>query len=148
MKRITSLAIILAILLPAPTMAQGQRVQPSENDIFALYCFGVLQYRVQVFDRSYPGACPTGQERGCDLFRETGARQKDNHERARRYIIARGYLAGAQTGIQQQLMITVRSGEGDAQQCSGWLDALAAGLPPPSACERTDRCDDLSRLPM
>jgi hypothetical protein len=134
------------MLLPAPSIAQGQRVQPSENDIFALYCFGVLKFYTDGFDQGYSNACPTGQERGCDVLRAGIAKRREGLNRVTRYISARGYRSGAQTGIQQQLIFSIRSGESDAQKCAaeGWDNIFRppkfAGMPADVGIRRPRRC--------
>jgi len=54
-------------------------------------------------------------------------------------------------GIAKTIMFTVRRGEDDGRQCLNWrmnnLEAVLAAHEP-QFCKQTDKCGDLSRLPM
>jgi hypothetical protein len=107
-----------ALLLWVPLINAQQ--MPSEDDIFALYCMGVFRVSTEAFAQNYSSACPTGNERGCQLIRETYSTNENGLKQTKRYLLARGYLSGAQQGIVPQMLFTVKSGEDDQRRCSAW----------------------------
>jgi hypothetical protein len=149
MMRIGLLVAGAAALLPM-LAANAQRA-PSENDIFALYCLGVFRASTETFAQSYASACPTGNERGCQSMRESNKTNEEGLNRTKRYLVARGHMSGAERGIAKTMMFTVRRGEDDGRQCLNWrmnnIEAVLADHEP-QFCKQTDKCGDLSRLPM
>jgi hypothetical protein len=142
-------AILVPLLLWASTA--GAQQMPSEKDIFALYCMGVFRVSTEAFAQNYSSACPTGNERGCQLIREAYSTNENGLKQTKRYLLARGYLSGAQQGIVPQLLFTVKSGEDDQRRCVTWrmnnLEAVLEGRKP-QFCKQADKCGDFSRLPM
>jgi hypothetical protein len=149
MMRFRLLAASAATLLPMMA-ANAQQTMLSENDIFALYCFGVHKTYTEGFDFIYPQSCPTGQERGCDGLRAANVKREDWLNRVRRYITARGYTGVLAASIAEQVRFTANSGASDTQKCIvETLENLKASRrPPPPVCGLVQRCEDLSRLPM
>ena len=143
-------AILAALLLWAPAVSAQQL--PSENDIFAFYCMGAFRVSTAGAAENYRKACPTGHERHCDRMREVANTNEESLNRVRRYLVARGYLSGAQRGVAAQLELTVRSGQDDERRCLEWrannLEAVLAGRDEPQFCRQTNKCGDLSRLAM
>jgi hypothetical protein len=148
MARIGLLAAVTAALLP---VAAVNAQQLSENDIFALYCLGTFRFSSAGLAENYRKACPTGNETDCDWMRDVGKTNEDGLNRVKRYLAARGYLSGGQPGLTSQMEVAARSGEDDMRRCLEWrmnnLDAVLAGREP-QFCKQTDKCGDLSRLPM
>jgi hypothetical protein len=149
MARIGLLAVIVAALLPA---AGVNAQQLSENDIFALHCMGTLRVFAAGSAESYGTACPTGNEQDCGLMRDTAKANEDELNRVKRYLAARGYLSATQRGLVSQMELAARSGEDDGRRCLDWrmnnLQAVLDGRDEPQFCKQTDKCGDLSRLPM
>jgi hypothetical protein len=150
MKRAMLLAVCVTTLSHVAS-ANAQGVMPSENDIFALYCLGVLGTAVTSFDEFYPVACPTGQERDCVRSLAVAAKRRNELARVRRYVTARGYSSSDLTeNIVEQIAFTIKSGAGDAQRCLKETadDLTAHRRSTPAVCTQIQRCGDLSRLPI
>ena len=93
---------------------------PSETEI----CPGHRTGRLSSFDRGSSGKLSEGLSYGTNgiatgcVRSPTPSRKSLN--RVRRYLVARGYLSGAQRGVAAQLELTVRSGQDDERRCLEW----------------------------
>ena len=85
-------------------------------------------------------------------MRDTAKANEDELNRVKRYLAARGYLSATQRGLVSQMELAARSGEDDGRRCLDWrmnnLQAVLDGRDEPQFCKQTDKCGDLSRLPM
>jgi hypothetical protein len=142
-------AAAAAALIPVATINAQQL---SENDIFALYCMGTFRVSAAGSAESYRTACPTGNEQHCSWMREAAKAREDGLNRVKRYLAARGYLSATQPGHVSQMELAARSGEDDGRRCLNWrmnnLQAVLERQDEPEFCKQTDKCGDLSRLPM
>ena len=117
MNRTKPLAVIALVASAyASLCAVGQAQAPSETDLAAAYCVGVLNEQ----DRSIVRLlCPDPNDqvalRGCNDARNDMA---DKRRRLFGYLTARGYLFGTPTleGLQGLLIATGR-GESDTRSC-------------------------------
>ena len=164
--------VVMCCLLFAP-MAWAQL---SDNEMFASYCFGVLEQRE--VDRSAALALSCGVDDRCrqgqrTLLKNRGA-DLETMTRLRQYLFAR--QATSPSGPAMDALVAIKgNGKRDQQSCdAGRVETLAqsyvecraictaAGTWPeketgackvcteqfePAACKRSDRCDDTSRLP-
>ena len=144
MTRIRLLAAIMLALAPAAAVNAQQLL--SENDIFALYCMGVFQSAT----RSLSQYCPTGAEQACQS--EGYKTNQAGLNRVKRYLSARGYLPSAQHGLVARMALAIGGGEDDETECAQWRmnnpQAVLEGRDEPPSCKQTDKCGNLSRLPM
>ena len=85
-------------------------------------------------------------------MREAGKTSEDGLNRVKRYLAARGYLSGAQLGLVSQMELAAGSGENDERRCMEWrinnTQAVLERRDEPQFCNQTDKCGNLSRLPM
>jgi hypothetical protein len=140
---------VAAALLPAAAINAQQL---SENDIFALYCLGTFRVVGAASAESYLTACPTGNEQHCDWLRNASKSNEDGLSSVKKYLAARGYLSGGRPGLASQMEVAANGGEDDVRRCLDWrmnnLEAFLAHRDQPQFCKQTDKCGDLSRLPM
>jgi hypothetical protein len=101
---------------------------------------------------SYLTACPTGNEQHCDWMRKANKSNEGGLSRVKKYLAARGYLSGGRPGLPSQMEVAANGGEDDVRRCLDWrmnnLEAFLAHRDQPQFCKQTDKCGDLSRLPM
>jgi hypothetical protein len=141
---------------------------PTDYDLFAAYCMGVMQRRLET-DRYWEAKCEWGRdEKLCYVTRQSIARGEEERARVRDYLQIRGYLSnGLIAETQRGLTLANRNGYRDTAQCEVWneekrqftldrcghiqsADAFGACVQSlkPEVCRQQLRCNDLSQLPM
>ena len=85
-------------------------------------------------------------------MRKASKSNEDGLSRVKKYLAARGYLSGGRPGLASQMEVAANGGEDDVRRCLDWrmnkLEAFLAHRDQPQFCKQTDKCGDLSRLPM
>jgi hypothetical protein len=150
---------LLAILFGYPG-GHAQDNGPTDTDLRAGYCLGLLQSLI-------PLACqiPTGlPPASSDILKQGCQKQRNNYKRLSAYLEARGYLFGPKDPtvvlVAENRGITdsknceaERTPEEDAclMQCpttdTNSFTACVDACPAPESCARQKQCRDLSFLP-
>ena len=160
---------ILLVALPmilGAGMAFAQDI-PTDQELFASYCYGVEQARANVVK---PPLTPcTSQKEICDhlsqAMRDGATQQAERMQRLRRYLAAKGYVTGQRSEPAFQASIAaVKTGQADHAICNqdgsgdrAFTDCLSCRDAPAckkcvadalsEKCKKTQRCFDLSALP-
>jgi hypothetical protein len=155
------------LLILVVSTASAQSV-PTDNDLFAAYCMGSKQRRLET-QRNYQEKCRWGaDQRACYATRLGLKQDEERWTRVRDYLLVKGYLSnGLIVDTQKALILASRNGYKDTAECEVWIeentqlsidrcwkgqsdDAFTACIMrvQPPVCHQQHRCDDLTRLPM
>lgn len=131
------------LLLLSVVFGTAASAQPSDNDIFASYCLGVLIPKEQGLKTVAKLACTEERKFSvpCLKFSKDSEATTARLASVRRYLVARGYLTGADRLSHPGLNSALRSADTDVEECDESKDQ-------DPICLRLRRCDDVSRLPM
>jgi hypothetical protein len=149
----------LFVMLLEITKAQAQ-IQTTGDDIFAAYCFGVIEghiLRMKFWGPEFDKAVADTQSRS---------------DRLRAYLTARGYFSNATSGNLESITLALEAGAEDIGQCyrtsaergkACYGEAIAGTMGRlvddqvydrcqnrlrPEGCRRSAKCSDLSRFHM
>ncbi len=139
------LLIFLATLWVAPAHAQEPA---TDNELFAGYCFSALLGASMITkiaalkDCGDDKECLEHRERGAALFKvlDANKRRVDAYLKARRLFDER-HNSPAWQGVQKAM----DNGNADFKACAGSGPGRARDQ---MACDRMNRCQDVSRLPL
>ena len=126
--------IAVAVILLAPTQGLGQIRVPTNTDLAAAYCVGVLNRTEQVATNALcPDPVANGNHGATEVCRQERADQADQRRRLVGYLLARGYLTGNRANDAYGVLISINGGDSDVSSCRVELEARCdhcfGGLP-------------------
>jgi hypothetical protein len=171
-KLATAVAALVFTSLGAPVFAQENQTAPTDADLRAGYCLGVILGKLHNSQACEIAVASSKSNSEADVKLRESAKQVCNEEqsdlnRLKDYLTARGYLLGESDPFP--ILVAKRRGDEDFSACTNeaisntetkaCLDrcqavgatadimACSKTCPLPDACRRVRRCNDLSFLP-